>query len=409
MGHPRERRLVQYRKGLQLALRPTVDTDAPKQARRDESDALEGLMSLFNEPNSKRQAVANNEPPPLPPPEPMNVDPPAQPIVPVAPEEPGASDASEEPVAWELEFENADKILERLRALTPSLQQNILTLMQTAGTDFLADTEMIFVEFQSYNPDSAPVSKQAGSTGKEVIWFEKGFNPGGSIYPRNELQGDAVQVNDKNKLYFRVRVSGDREPKDAVLVTLHVFDQEGTQVTKAWAESQVKQTAKYKAAPGPFLNPNVKAQQDKVDMSTVDQLTFPLDINGFAVGPNNTIPELTIKHTDRSKGGIGSVYRKFYLKITLQSDPTVYVTTPKFNIFGRVADEGRAATANLPLPEEGYRKVLAGEKDPAFRDGKVQAAFGPSPGAGPSSGAGSSADPLVATVVPPPTAAPDPA
>lgn len=417
MTHPRERRLVQYRQKLQLALQPTVDTDAPKRGP-EESDALEGLMSLFNEPNSKRQAVANSEPPPpLPPPaapEPMSVDPPTQAIVPVAPADAAdAADAADstaltvpdEPVEWETKFGSADKILERLRNLTPTLQQNILTLLQTANIDLTSPTQMVFVEFQGYNPDSAPTTKHAGNTGKQVIWFEKGFNPGGSLYPRNRLQGDSVGVYDKNKSYFRVRVTGEREQEDAVIVTLHVADPPA-QVTKAWAEAQIKAGAKYDAAPGPFLAPEVKGVQKKEGMSTVDELEFRLDADGFSIGPNDTIPELTIKHTDRSKAGGGTqVYRKFYLKITLKSNPAIYVTTNTFNIFGRVADQGRAKTTGMALPEEGYRPVLPEELDPSFHDGTQATAAAGQP---PASGAGSSTDPLVATMVPPPMAAPDP-
>lgn len=400
MPHPRERRLVQYRKELQLTLRPTVDTDASEKRGPEEADAVDGLMAMFAQ-NRKRQAVENNEPPP--PQEPMNVDPPAQPIVPVAPAE---SEVPEGPVEWENEFGSADKILERLRGLTPVLQQNILTLLQTANIDLTSPTQMIFVEFQGYNPDSAPVNKRAGNAGKRVIWFEKGFNPGGSIYPRSQLQGDTIQVNDKNKSYFRVRVTGTRAQKDSVIVTLHVYDPP-MQVTKEWAAAQIKDDAKYAAAPGPFLTPDVKGMQKKAGMSTVDELEFRLDANGFAVGPNGTIPELTIKHTDRSKGSGGKqVYRKFYLKITLKSNPTVYVTTQSFNIFGRVADEGRSATADKALPEEGFRPVLPEELDRAFQDGSQATVAADQQS---SSGAGSSTDPLVATVLPPPSAAPDPA
>ena len=408
MAHPRERRLVQYRKGLQLALQSTVDTEAKRGP--EERDAVDVLMSMFNEPDSKRQAVENNEPPAAP--EPMNVDPPTQAIVPVAPADAADSTAltvpeePDKPVEWETKFGSADKILEQLRKLTPVLQQNILTLLQTSNIDLTSPTQMVFVEFQGYNPDSAPATKHAGNTGKQVIWYEKGFNPGGSIYPRNSLQGDSLQVADKNKSYFRVQVTGERSQEDAVIVTLHVADPPAL-VTKAWAEAQVKADAKYDTAPGPFLAPEVKGVQKKEGMLTVDELEFRLDPNGFSVGPNDTIPELTIKHTDRSKGGGGTqVYRKFYLKITLKSDPRIYVTTNTFNIFGRIADEGRAKTAGKELPAEGYRPVLPEELDRSFYDGtKATAAAGKTP----SSGAGSSTDPLVATVVPPPMAAPDPA
>lgn len=401
MPHPQERRLVQYRKGLQLALRPTVDTEVKRTANEAELEATDGLIAMFEQQSDpKRQAVPQSDEPPTAV-GPMNVEPPTQPIVPAAPMQ---------PVLWETKFRTGSELFERLRALPPETQHNILTLLQTADLVNVGDgddgpAKMVFAQFQGFNPDSNPITKQAGNTGKQPIWFELGFNPGGSLYPRNPAQGDALQVNDKNKTYFRVQVTGSRMQNDQVIVTLHVDDQFATQVTKTWAEAQVPAGARYKAAPGPFLNPAVKARQSKIDTSTLDELRFDLDINGYSVGPNGGIPELTIKHTDRGKGATpGVIYRKFFLKVTLASDPNVYQISPKFNIFGRVNDGGREATANLPLPL-GYRVVQPWELDSSLGAG----GYGSAAAVGPSSGAGSSTDPLVATVLPPPSAAPDPA
>lgn len=392
---PRGGRLAQYRKGIQLALRPTVDTEAKRKANEAELEAMDGLVAMSEQSDPKRLAVPQSDEPPTAE-ESMNA------VVPAAPMG---------PVPWETKFRTGYELFERLRSLTHETQHNILTLLQTVEFANVGDGDdvpvmMVFAEFWGYNPDSNPTSKQGGNAGKQLIWFERGFNPGGSLYARNTAQGDALQVNEKNKSYFRVRVTGPIAEDDYVIVTLHFVDGQSTQqVTQEWAKKQVPDGAVFASAPGPFLNPKLKAWQGKKEsVSTVDELLFPLDMNGYSINPNGGIPELTIKHTDRGKGGTKTtVYRKFFLKITLASNPNIYQTTPNFNIFARNNDGGREATADRDLPE-GYRVLDPSERDPLLGAGK----YGLASASGPSSGAGSSTDPIIATVVPPSSAESDP-
>lgn len=388
--------------GLQLALRPTVDTEVKRSEA--ERDAMEGILAMTEQPDPKRRAMPQSDEPPTAG-ESMNAMVPAAPVG---------------PVLWETKFGTGPELFARLRSLPPETQHKILALLQPAESANVGDgdggrAKMKFEEFQGYNPDSKPSSKQAGNTGKQMIWFEGGFNPGGSLYARNESQGGASQVFIKNKAYFRVQVTGPIAKNDLVIVTLHaVVGQSSEQVTEAWAKAQLEKGDKKDAvASGPFLDPNRRLCQFRkgsgpptVDQgsgpTTVDQLEFPLDTEGYSVNTNNDIPDLTILYINRMKKG-GAAHMKFFLKIALKSNPNVYQTTPAFNIFARMNDEGRKATANVDLPQ-GYRVVQESETAPSLLAARCGLPSAPDP----SSGAGSSTDPLVATVVPPSGAEPDP-
>lgn len=372
--NPRLRRLVQYRQGPQLALRSTVDTEA-KRDREDleASDTLADLaMSGTSDAGNKRQETEPQTQPMV-----EYTEPPQQ-----QPEE-EASDPTAVPVPWESEFSNPYDFYGLLQALNPRVQRDILMLLNTAMQSG-STTRIQFVPMIGVNPDSSPAGA-GGNFGKDQIWFYNGFNPGGSLYPRNEYQDGVAQVIDKIKTHVSVRVTGPRAEKEFIVVTLHLED--GQRVTKAWAESRIKPTAKNQTAPGPFLNPFSSSMQKKEQMPTLDSLEFELDRQGYTGDA-----AFTIKHTDAKGGVLNTAHNKFYLKLALKSNPAYYVITPKFNIYGRVADGGRAVPRPLPL---GYDYV----------NRQMTTVVAPSSEAGPSQ----APEPVVATLMPPSGAvAPDP-
>ena len=145
--------------------------------------------------------------------------------------------------------------------------------------------------------------------------FETGFQPSGSM--KGRAGSVFPQVLQTTVCRFQITMSGDFDPKGAIIATL--WEVEGDrQITEELART-------LGSAVGPFLDKEARSSGKKEDMRTVTSRSYPLDPTG-----TTGVEKFHIKFTGNNT---------YYVRFAYSGNQDLFVDSPYFQIFARQGDD----------------------------------------------------------------------